>query len=62
MFGIDLQLSQFLLSTDQLTVLHDDEEDEDDEHEDDEDEDDECYDYSDRFKPVFSQKCKINQH
>ena len=39
LFGIDLQLSQFLLSTDQLTVLHHDEEEEDDE-DDGEDEDD----------------------
>ena len=49
LFGIDLQLSQFLLSTDQLTVLLDDEKDDDDkeddtDEDDDEDEDDESYD------------------
>ena len=37
LFGIDLQLSQFLLSTDQLTVLHHDEEEDDDNDDDDED-------------------------
>ena len=37
LFGIDLQLSQFLLSTDQLTVLHHDEEEDDNNDDDDED-------------------------